>query len=261
MSMVVRLKNEWAWLSREHWEGAQGGMGGMMAEINALPQVLRTLSADEVLIRGMSLMNDLPMHESAWFVRRFDANAVAQTVPMVAGKPVLVNHTTDGMDGLPVGRFFRASIEQRADGSTRMNALFFMLKDHQGTRIANAIDGGLIAENSPTLMFDRVYCSICGANDMNCDHVSGELYDGLKCYAVMTDVSEFLEGSLVWAGQQRDTSFYVAAGRDVSDADEYFAALAKRRGETVGPVAESAPPTYWSTGWWSSSTGDGSPGT
>lgn len=258
MSQVLRPRNEWTWLSRERWQFTEGEqMAGMMAEINALPQVLRPLSADEVIIRGMYLMNDQPMHENAHWVRKFDASAVGQTIPMVAGKPVLVNHTTDGMDGLPVGRFFRAERETRADGSTWMAALFFMLKDAQGLRLANAIDGGMIAENSPTLEFDRIYCSVCAADDMDCEHVSGKLYDGKKCYAVMTDIVDFWEGSLAWAGMQKNTGFYIASGRSAMDADEHLAALSRRREERGAMPVEG-----WSS-YWQNSTADqeGSPGT
>lgn len=251
MSKVIRARNAWAWMGRDKWQGAEdGALAKFMGEINALPQVLRTLSPDEVLVRGMYLMNDQPMHENPYWVRKFDAAAVKQTVPLVAGKPVLVNHTTDGMDGLPVGRFFRAELEERKDGSTWLAALFFMLKDAQGTRLANAIDGGLISENSPTLEFDKVYCSICGEEDLDCDHAQGKLYEGKRCYAVMTEIVDFWEGSLAWAGQQKNTGFYVAAGRDpdtIVTMDDYMAGLAKKR-ELKAELPPEDSDTYWS-GW------------
>lgn len=249
MKKLVRARNPITWLARERWQGAGGPE--RMAQINGLPMVLTALSESDVLVRGMYLMNDQPMHESYGWVRKFDALAVAQTVPMVAGKPVLANHTTEGMEGLPLGRFFHAEIETRADGSTWLAALFFMLNDEEGQAFARKIDGGIITENSPTLEFDKVYCSICGEEDLDCDHVPGQLYDGLKCYAVMSEVSDFWEGSLAWAGRQKNTGFYIAAGRDPSsvvDVNEHMIALAKKKGnvELVTP---------WQA-WW-----DGSPGT
>lgn len=249
MKKLIRPRSQVTWLARDRWQGAAGE--SMLAKINALPMVLSPLSAADVLIRGMYLMNDQPMHESYGWVRKFDAAAVAQTVPMVSGKPVLVNHATDGFDGLPIGRFFDAELETRDDGSTWMAALFFMLSDDEGQAFARRIDGGIITENSPTLEFDRTYCSVCGAEDLACDHVPGQLYDGRKCYAVMTDVSDFWEGSLAWAGRQKNTGFYVAAGREPSelvDVDEHFVTLAKHKGqvELVTPFQH----------WW-----NGSPGT
>jgi len=252
MKMVLRPKNSGAWLARERWSGSAAEQ--MLSMINSLPQMLRPLSQDEVIIRGMYLMNDLPMHETGRWVRRFDKAAIEQAIPLVRGKPVMVNHSTDGFDGLPVGRFFHAEPESRADGSSWMAALFFMLNDDQGKRLSNAIDGGIISENSPTLEFDKMYCSVCGAEDLNCDHVPGKMYDGIKCFVVMTDVSDFWEGSLAWAGQQRNTGFYVAAGRDVSDlvdVDERMVQLAKTKGE-VELV------TPWQD-WWCQQVG--SPGT
>lgn len=249
MSKVIRPRNGWAWMSRDKSQGAGLDLTDpFMEEINALPQVLRKLSADEVLVRGMYLMNTLPMHENAFWVRRFDADAIKQAIPMVAGKPVLVNHTTDGMDGLPVGRFFRAELEERKDGSTWMAALFFMLKDAQGIRLANAIDGGLISENSPTVEFDRVYCSVCDKDDMACEHVPGKLYDKKKCYAVMSQIVDFWEGSLAWAGMQRETGFYIAAGRDPSSIvtmDDYFAKLTREREQRAEAPADEPAGDGW----------------
>ena len=247
MTKVLRLRNEWAWLARENWQGSKASMDAMLDEINSLPQVLRPLTADDVIVRGMYLMNDQPMHGEPARARKFGARAVEQTVPLVRGKPVLVNHMTDGMDGLPVGRFFRAELETRPDGGTWMSSLFFMLKDSQGVRLANAIDGGLIAENSPTLEFDRVYCSICGATDLDCDHLPGQLYDGMKCYAVMSDIVDFWEGSLAWAGMQKNTGFYIAAGRDPSTIvtmDEYMAGLARKHEKTTS-IEQDAWGVYW----------------
>lgn len=247
MSTIERPRQKAVWLSRDKWSGADGRVrDDVMDEINSLSQIIEPLGPDDVIVKGMWLMNTLPMHESYNFVRRFDRAAVEQTADMVRGKPVLANHSTEGPDGLPLGRFFRAEVEHREDGTSHMAALFFMLNDEDGQRINRKINGGIISENSPTLEFDRVYCSICGESGRKCDHEPGDLYEGKKAYTVMTDIVDFWEGSLAWAGMQQQTSFFVAAGRDPSrivTMDEYWASLRRPR----------APRGGWD-GYWQNST-------
>lgn len=185
----------------------------MMAEINSLPQVLSPLAAGDVVVRGTYFMNTKPMHESSWFHVKFDAAAVIQAAPFVRGKPMIANHTPFGREGLPIARLFRAGYEVDAEGVTWGTALFFMLNDEEGQSFVKRIDSGIISEVSPTVAYDRVYCSICSADELDCEHVPGKLYDDQKCYAVMTAVTDILEVSFVWAGMQKDTGFYVAAGR------------------------------------------------
>jgi hypothetical protein len=205
-----------------------------LAAINDLPQVLSRLTADDVIVRGMYLMNDQPMHESAWFVRKFDAEALAQAAPHIPGKPVLVNHTTYGLDGLPVGRYFSAEVGTRDDKpGTWTSTLFYMLNNDRGKDIAANIDGGLYAECSPTIVYDRLYCSICGADELDCEHAPGKMYEGQKCFAVMSAVTDVLEGSIAWAGMQKDTGLYQAAGRTFQhglvDTDDALKTICERK--------------------------------
>ena len=205
-----------------------------LAAINDLPQVLSRLSADDVIVRGMWLMNDQPMHESPWFIRKFDADALAQAAPHVPGKPVLVNHTTYGLDGLPVGRYFAASVGAReGEQGAWMASLFYMLNDDQRKSIAAKMDGGLYAECSPTIVYDRLYCSICGADDLECEHAPGKIYEGQKCFAVMSAVTDVLEGSIAWAGMQKNTGFYQAAAQSAPaqlvDTDAALKAICERK--------------------------------
>jgi hypothetical protein len=245
---IVERPRMTTWLARDWWEGAKRERKEeYLQEINSLPEVRRVgtkHSADDIIIRGMRLMNDMPMNEAGNFIRKFDGGAVKQTVPMVRSKPVLINHTTSGWDGLPVGRFFRA--DHALEGSVNwLDALFFMLNDQQGQRLANMIDGGILSENSPTIEFDRVYCSVCGKDDLNCEHVTGKLYEGHKCYAVMTDIVDFWEGSLVWAGMQKNTSQFIPAGRSVAELSLEDYLTGKRRAAQETAERRQAESYWW----------------
>lgn len=186
-----------------------------LAKINALPQVLRALTADDVLVRGMWLMNTLPMHNFLQFAPEVPALAA----PMCIGKPVLRNHDTYTSDALPVGRIFDAHTVSRGEGDPWLAVDFFMLNNQSGREFADSIDGGLVAENSPTILYDSLRCSICGADDLRCEHAPGKDYDGRICTMVMSGLVDVLEASFAWAGMQRDTGFYLAAGHSIKATD------------------------------------------
>ena len=228
------------------------------------PPVLAT--KEQLIVRGFYLMNDLPMHESAGFYRSFDANAIHQAQPLVIGKPVLANHTMQigsGLDGLPQARYFDAFVDQGPEGSPPGGAWLGVLAafpaDDLGKLLVGRIDLGTIGESSPTVDYDRIYCSICGADGLDCDHMPGELYDGKRARVMMTDVMDIHEGSMVWAGQQRDTRYFIAAGRLVPEGiettDQGVAQILASRTERKESDNGVNP---WGTYW---PTANGSPGT
>lgn len=186
-----------------------------LAKINALPQVLRDLGADDVLVRGMYLMNTLPMHNFLQFAPEVPGLAI----PMCIGKPVLRNHDTHTSDALPVGRIFDARTMSRGEGDPWLATDFFMLNNPRGREFADSIDGGLVSENSPTVLYERIACSICGKEDLRCEHAPGKEYDGKLCTMVMSGLVDVVEASFAWAGMQRDTGFYLAAGKSVQAVD------------------------------------------
>jgi len=206
---------------------AQGGATAeQMAKINALPQVLAELKPEDVIVRGMYLMNDRPMDGVPW---AFTARALADAAGLIIGKPVLRNHATFTSNDLPVGRFFDAGTEQ-ADGATQLWVDFFMGNDPECQVIASRIDKGIIAEVSPTVFVSREACSICGAEDMDCDHVPGGEYEGKKCLVLFDGVSDVWEGSLVWAGQQTGTKLYLPEVPDaeVQPSEVYIKGVSER---------------------------------
>lgn len=205
------------WLPLAMMEDGRPEMPGAetMAAINALPGALRAMTPDQVIVRGMQLFNDLPMHNGL----RFSPDAMDEVAPHVPGKPVMCNHDIYSASALPVGRFFRARVLNRADGSRAVAADFFMLADEQGRALAGRIDAGVISEVSPTVLYERAICSICGGeyDSWQCEngHEMLKQYEGSVCYCMLSGVTDMLEGSIVWAGMQRETGFYLAAGRRV----------------------------------------------
>jgi hypothetical protein len=228
------------------------GVAAMLAQINALPQVCESLIADQVFIRGMRLFNTLPMWDRGSYRGcRFTDRALAQVAPLIAGRPVMVNHEigAPGIDGLPSGRFFSADMS-----GTEVLAWFYMVKDAQTEIIDGRIRGGVISEVSPTVYVGDSVCSICGAPEMyyECDngHRVLEQYDGQTCYTLFDSVSEFEEGSLCWAGQQTNTGFVLPAGRG-GEVPDFDVLVRERMGRTRTPLGAwefmEARPEDWSS--------------
>lgn len=205
----------------------------MLAAINAMPQVLRPMTADQVLVRGMWAINDQPMHSGL----KIEPAGMSAIASMAVGVPIQANHDTfDGVNALPLGRVFAANAVQRPDGSNWVRLLYWMPRTEMTEELAQRIDGGAIGEVSVSIGYDKLECSICKTDLFDCAHQPGETYDGQLCEGIVRGISDFYECSLVWAGQAKGTSMFMAAAKtkEVLDVDEL---LAKRAEATAGGLA------------------------
>ena len=57
---------------------------------------------------------------------------------------------------------------------------------------------------SPGMVIGASECSICHQEPAECDHINGRVYDGERCYRIITEVKEILEVSLVSRPAQPD---------------------------------------------------------
>jgi hypothetical protein len=169
------------------------------------------LQSDEVHVRGMWLCNS----ERDYYMSRFTLSALDEIAEMLPGRPVMVGHD---YSQAPVGRFFAAERVFRDDlqrpkrDNYWVKGLFYTLaRDEEGDAIARRIDGGIYQEVSVGWRCLNATCALCmnPINDHNrCPHVPGELYEEGLCDYEFSDVTTVLEGSLVFAGGQKDTSMF-----------------------------------------------------
>lgn len=234
MTKLVRLRGAaapgWAWL------GARETSDATMAKINALPGVLAPLKAEDVVVRGVAVMNDAPFNDGR---RRIRTAAVRRLVEMAVGVPVMLNHDTWSREAIPVGRTFEGSL--RMEGGVTWGDLgFYMLRDVGGEELAVALDGGQITEASIGVYFRKSLCSIDDGSIWECDHQPGARYDGRTCYLEYDDPELFDEWSFVYRGAVKGTRFFrLAAAEQVEseDAEEAAArAFAKRPAEPPIPT-------------------------
>lgn len=176
---------------------------------------------EEVHVRGMLLCNSERDH----YYSRFSPDALTEVAELLPGRPVMVGHK---YDALPIGRFFageRKFIEQdrkpRRD-SYWVEGLFTVPRDTEGDAIVRRIDHGIYRDVSLGWRCLGAKCSICGnhiADRQRCDHVPGEVYDQGLCDFEFSDITAVMEGSLVYAGGQKDTQMFVPGERSMAPAE------------------------------------------
>lgn len=180
-----------------------------LAAINRISQV--PLAAEEIYIRSMYLTSTQYVESDA---SRFTKEALEQIAELVIGRSVMVGHAREQ---LPLARFFRAQVVQREgiekDPATGLEvwwvrAWFYWLRATSGARdLLLNIDGGIYRDVSISWRVAKQSCSICGQaaawvdwDTLACGHHPGKHYEGQLCHIMMEEVSDVLEGSIVFAG-------------------------------------------------------------
>lgn len=207
--------------TREGWP-VSGATDAHMAAINAMPGVLKPLTAADVFVRECVAINDLPLKNYL----KLGVSELAQIANLCPGAGVHVQHDTYTADGLPLGRIFAARLEAEA-GRAQVIQTFYLTADDDNAETVNRIDTGAISEVSVSFMYDRLTCSICQTALSECAHWPGDVYDGKTCMGIVEGVNEYLETSLVWQGMANDTRLRMAASRlalcEDSDLADYLA--------------------------------------
>jgi hypothetical protein len=211
--------------AREGWP-VSGATPEHLAAINALPGVLKPLTAADVFVRECDAINDQPLKN--WL--KLGVPELAQIAQMSPGAGIHVQHDTWTSDGLPLGRIFAARLETRGEAAHVVQT-FYLVADDDNAKTVGRIDAGAISEVSVSFLYDRLTCSICQTGLSECAHWPGEEYDGQSCLGLVQGVDEYLETSLVWQGMANDTRIRMAASRQAltgdSDLADYFAGKPK----------------------------------
>ncbi len=193
-------------------------------------QARTALNAEEVYVFSMRLCDDQPDRD--W--ERFDTAALPELAQMLVGKTGLSDHQWSA--GAQVARIFAAGVEV-ADGVHYIRAWAYLLRAHH-QQLIDEIEGGIRREVSIGCAMGRRRCSICGAEMGSCQHQQGQLYDGIRCVAVLSEPRDAYEFSFVAVPAQP-----MAGVMKGFCADEYeqlkaaaalgMAHLGRQRGELV----------------------------
>lgn len=237
---VVRFAAVAGESAHEGWP-LSGATEAHLAAINAMPGVLKPLTAADVFVRECDAINSQALKNNL----QLGAAELVQIAQMSPGSGIHVQHDTYTTDGLPLGRIFAARVEQR-EGVTHVVQTFYLVADEENAQIVGRIDAGAISEVSVSFMYDRLVCSICQTELSECAHWPGEMYDAKMCIGMVLGVDEYLETSLVWQGMANDTRIRMAASRQClcedSDLAEYLDGKPHEVGlaELMRPVALDA---------------------
>lgn len=184
------------------------------------------VTADDFHLRGMYLCNSA----RDYYYSRFTRGALDEIADLLAGRPVMVGHD---YGTLPVGRFVHGEVVERKSKAPKrdnqwVKGLFYVPRDEQGDAVVRRIDTGIYREVSIGWRCLDATCSEC-KNDIRdrerCEHWPGEVYDDGICEYQFSGITAVLEGSLVFAGGQKDTSTFVPQGEAASRIAEPAGAL------------------------------------
>lgn len=188
----------------------------------------------DVIVRGTLIINSARDH----YYSRFSEPAMHEVAEMLPGRPVMANHTYGmGSLGLPLGRFFDASVVTRRPPSWTerdskwVEGLFYLPNDDEGQRIARRIDLGIYKETSLGWRCSGADCSVCGDDVRTCGHVPGEVYErsGIAEFS-FSGITGVMEGSLVYSGGQKSTTTFVPVGeRSAPDAGVLWSRIAENK--------------------------------
>lgn len=172
-------------------------------EINKIaPKPLRM---DQVYVRSMYLCSTQPCKADYC---RFSIHALNSIRKKIIGQSVMIGHNRSS---LPLARFFKASIaekhnEQSGETVHFVRAWFYWLRDTSGAKdLLLNIDGGIYREVSLAWRFQEWNCSICNAKNGSCSHRPGETYQNQTCFRIIHEVTDVMEGSLVYKSADKDT--------------------------------------------------------
>lgn len=218
---VVRFAAPSGTAARDGWP-VSGATDAHLAAINALPGVLKPLTAADVFVRECDAINSLRLKNGLRIDRDAELAAIAT---LCVGKGIHLNHDTWTGEGLPQGRIFAASFTSGSPSVVRQ--WFYIVADEETAKLVNKIDCGAISEVSVSFGHDELLCSICNTDLSKCAHWPMDVYDGKTCEGLVRGVTEYFETSLVWQGMANDTAIRMAASAD-ADLAALFADKPRR---------------------------------
>lgn len=152
-------------------------------------QTKAALEPEELYVFSLRLCDDQPDRDD----ERFDTAALPPLAAMLVGKTGLCDHNWSAAE--QVARIFDAAVEQQ-DGVSYIRAWAYLLRAHHG-QLIDEIEGGIRREVSIGCAMASRRCSICGAPMGGCAHQKGQLYDGQRCVAVLSEPVDAYEFSFV----------------------------------------------------------------
>lgn len=173
---------------------------------------LKPMSAAEVFMRSMFLCST---ELCEWDCCKISLPALQQMAQQCPGNSVLVGHDRRIA---PIARFYKTDVVTRQEYPTDeaghqlywLRAWFYWPRQAQDAQdLQVKIDSGVYREVSVSFLPGTTQCSICGLDiwkpGSGCTHWPGMTYDGKLCTWTVLENEEFMEGSIVYKGAEKNT--------------------------------------------------------
>lgn len=167
----------------------------------------KKLTAEEVYIFSVRLCDNEIDRDG----ERFSGAALEELAEKFVGKSGMFDHQWSAKG--QTARLYRAEVVDEpgvltgaGDGYRYLKGWAYMLRTEGNRDLIAEIEGGIKKEVSVGCAVERAVCSVCG-EDMKdrskCHHVKGRAYNGKRCWAELTGVTDAYEWSFVAVPAQK----------------------------------------------------------
>ncbi len=175
-----------------------------MAKINRFTR--RELGEEEVYCFSAILCdNEIDRDQE-----KFSRQALEKLAELFIGKTGIFNHDPKGEN--QTARIFDAKVvsdpeRKTADGEEYacLKAEAYMVRTDSNADLIREIDGGIKKEVSVGCAVSKEICSVCGRDRRSggCVHRKGRVYNGRKCFYILSEPTDAYEWSFVAVPAQR----------------------------------------------------------
>lgn len=183
----------------------QQNQDALLQELNQFTR--RTHILDEVYLLDVLLCDN----EVDRDFERFSDSALETLKTLFVGKTGIFDHDPSGKN--QTARIFSTRLETHPEQLTStgvpytcLKANAYMVRTAGNADFIREIDAGIKKEVSISCSARSHTCSICGKDRRltGCPHVQGELYQGMLCHTILSDITDAYEWSFVAVPAQRN---------------------------------------------------------
>ena len=176
----------------------QQNQDALLQELNQFTR--RTHTLDEVYLLDVLLCDN----EVDRDFERFSDSALETLKTLFVGKTGIFDHDPSGKN--QTARIFSTRLETHPEQLTStgvpytcLKANAYMVRTAGNADFIREIDAGIKKEVSISCSARSHTCSICGKDRRltGCPHVQGELYQGMLCHTILSDITDAYEWSFV----------------------------------------------------------------
>lgn len=196
----------------EDWKGLEVTAEDL-ASINRLAK--SELAAEQVYAFTLRLCDN----EVDRDFERFDSEALERLGELLVGKSGIFDHQWSAQG--QTARIYRTEVVRDPAARTEagdeyrwLKGWAYLLRTEKNGDLIAEIEGGIKKEVSVGCGAGRSVCSICGAENGNCEHVRGQRYDGRLCFMELKDVMDAYEWSFVAVPAQRQAGILKRFGQE-----------------------------------------------